>query len=338
MQTAIKAAFRGLVWPAPPPALMRNFIAVSSAGLADVEGALRQFYFPTHCDTSAQYLESIPGRTDLADHKTERLNVFRRTIAPWLCEARPLRGARILEIGCGTGASTVALAEQGAKVTAIDVDAPSLEVARTRCAAYGVEAEFLEQNAVDALSALDGHSFDFIIFFAVLEHMTLAERLSALSASWRLLGEGALLSVIEAPNRLWFFDSHTALMPFYMWLPDDLALLYASRSPRKSFSPVARRAAQGNYTEASRDEMLSFIRHGRGVSFHEFDLALGPAAQLDVVSSLESYLRRRRPLRRVRHALSQRGRYSRFIRSLQPNLHPGFYEPYLDLIIRKPSR
>ncbi len=336
MQPAIRAALRRLVRPAAPPALARNFIAVSSAGLADVEGALRRCYFPTHSDAAAQYLESSPGRTDLADHMTRRLEVFRTTIAPWLSEAHPLQGASILEIGCGTGASTVALAEQGAKVTAIDVDAPSLEVARRRCAVYGVEAEFHELNAVEALSVLQDRAFDFVIFFAVLEHMTHTERLAALAASWRMLGAGGLLSVVEAPNRLWFYDSHTSLMPFYMWLPDELAILYASRSPRKSFARVGGRAIHGDYAAASPDQMLEFVRHGRGVSFHEFDLALGPVEQLDVVSSLESYMRARRLLRRVRRACSRQGRYSRFIRSLQPNLHPGFFEPYLDLIIRKP--
>ncbi|HVW69250.1 MAG TPA: class I SAM-dependent methyltransferase [Steroidobacteraceae bacterium] len=336
MQPAIKAALRHLVRPAPPSALARNFVPVSSAGLADVEGALRRCYFPTHFDTAAQYLESGPGRTDMANHMTQRLEVFRTTIAPWFCDARSLQGASVLEIGCGIGASTVALAEQGAKVTAIDVDAPSLEVARTRCAAYGVEAEFHELNAVEAFSVLSGRSFDFIIFCAVLEHMTHAERLAALGASWRMLAGGGLLGIVEAPNRLWFFDSHTALLPFYMWLPDELAILYASRSPRKSFAPVGRRAVRDDYAAASPEEMLEFLRHGRGVSFHEFDLALGPAGQLDVVSSLESYMRGRRPLRRVRYACSRDGRYSRFLRSLQPDLHPGFYEPYLDLIIRKP--
>ncbi|MGH8323085.1 MAG: class I SAM-dependent methyltransferase, partial [Steroidobacteraceae bacterium] len=242
----------------------------------------------------------------------------------------------ILEIGCGTGASTVALADQGAVVTAIDVDGASVKVARTRCAAYGVEAEFRELNAVDAAAALRGRCFDFIIFFAVLEHMTHAERLGAMRATWRMLCDGGLWSVVEAPNRLWFFDSHTALLPFFHWLPDELAFVYASRSPRKAISDVGRKVSDEVYTAAPQDEMLSFLRHGRGVSFHEFDLALGSASELDVVSSLESYLRARRPLRRMRHALSRQGRYSRFIRSLHPQLHSGFCEPNLDLVIRKP--
>src|SRR5215471_7815958 len=40
-----------------------------------------------------------------------RLRRDRVAIIPWLDRTRPLRSSRILEVGCGRGASTVALAE-----------------------------------------------------------------------------------------------------------------------------------------------------------------------------------------------------------------------------------
>ena len=43
-----------------------------------------------------------------------------------------LKNLEILEIGCGTGSSSITLAEQGAKVLGIDVHLESLEVARLR--------------------------------------------------------------------------------------------------------------------------------------------------------------------------------------------------------------
>jgi 2-polyprenyl-3-methyl-5-hydroxy-6-metoxy-1,4-benzoquinol methylase len=131
----------------------------------------------------------------------------------------PLSGARILEIGCGTGASTVALAEQGAQVTAVDLDGSALEVARVRCDAYGVRATFIEANAVDAIQPAD-----MIVFFACLEHMTYEERIESLRKAWEVLPPHGILAVVDTPNRLWYFDGHTALTPFFNWLPHELAM------------------------------------------------------------------------------------------------------------------
>jgi 2-polyprenyl-3-methyl-5-hydroxy-6-metoxy-1,4-benzoquinol methylase len=68
---------------------------------------------------------------DLAEHLTGRLHDDRHSVVPWIDAAFSLDGADVLEIGSGTGA----LGEQGARITGIDVDAPSLKVAQARCAA-----------------------------------------------------------------------------------------------------------------------------------------------------------------------------------------------------------
>ena len=51
-----------------------------------------------------------------------------------------------------------------------------------------------------------------MIFFACLEHMTYAERLTAMRATWNGLRAGALWCSIETPNRLWWFDEHTSFL------------------------------------------------------------------------------------------------------------------------------
>jgi magnesium-protoporphyrin O-methyltransferase len=43
-----------------------------------------------------------------------------------------MRGLRVLDAGCGTGAATAAMAERGAEVVAVDISASLIEVARTR--------------------------------------------------------------------------------------------------------------------------------------------------------------------------------------------------------------
>jgi methylase of polypeptide subunit release factors len=62
----------------------------------------------------------------------------------------------------GTGSSTVALAEQGAIVTGIDIDEDALIVARDRCAAYGLKASFMPLNGRQLAGTFQARSFDLI--------------------------------------------------------------------------------------------------------------------------------------------------------------------------------
>lgn len=62
------------------------------------------------------------------------------------------------------------------------------------------------------------------------------------------------------------------------------------------------------------------------------------AAELDVVSCL--HLRQRRAgilgLKILRRRCKLRFRYEAWVAEIRPQLHRGFFQPYLDLIIRKP--
>jgi 2-polyprenyl-3-methyl-5-hydroxy-6-metoxy-1,4-benzoquinol methylase len=331
IRTDVRKVLKAIINPRPPRELTRNFRSPAADRLEPLEDALRKKYFtrPIWGDAgvSAGYLDTEIGRSDLADHMQGRLEHFRTLFIPWLNQARPLRGARILEIGCGTGSSTVALAEQGAVVTAIDLDESSLEVAKTRLRAYELDADLQIANATETADRFSSSEFDFIIFFAALEHMTHAERMQAMSVTWRMLRSGGLWALTETPNRLWYFDSHTSWLPFFMWLPDELAFAYSRYSPRQPLS-LAFRA----YSEP---QMLSFLRHGRGVSFHEFEFTLGPVETLNVISSLEGYLQQRSWRRYIAQRLRRETRYKSFIRRLCPKVHDGFFDLNLDLIVRK---
>lgn len=317
-----------------PSHLSKRFTELSSSAAESIVQSLQQHYFPRQIwgevsHSTEQWIATPEGREDLQDHLERRLSSFRSKIIPWLDVARPLLGARILEIGCGTGASTVALAEQGAKVTAIDIDEPSLRVAKQRCAAHNVQCELVQANGAAAKTFLEREPYDFVIFFACLEHMTHAERIQSMRDTWQALPEGALWCVIETPNRLWYFDDHTSRLPFFNWLPDDLAFAYSRFSPREPF--------RSSYREHSADTLESFLRHGRGVSFHEFDLAIGDSSTLEVVSSLPLWSKKRGllGLRELARRYKRRSRLERMLASYRPDIHLGFFQPFLDLIIRK---
>lgn len=299
------------VRPLPMPAHLRANHAhlVDGAGF---EASLKRHYFNDDQDWFAH----PEGAYDLQDHLSGRMNRAREQIVPWVSEQVALAGKRVLEIGCGTGSSTVAFVEQKALVTAYDLDEKSVVVARDRLAAHGLEADVRLQATQP-----DGQ-FDVILMYAVLEHMTLAERLGAIREAWDKLPAGGLLVVVETPNRLWYYDDHTAMTNFFLWLPDDLALLYAKRTPRPRYVDVT--------------DPIDFVRWGRGVSFHDFEIALDlPCAELPVIGALTPWLRRQTRTHRLGLNDLDR-RWERTLKEIHPAMHEGFTTTYLDLILRKP--
>lgn len=111
---------------AVPQHLLRKQRPLDDRSLATVERSLRENYH-TGWRSEASYSKEAYEK-DLRDHLTGRLSIDRRLVVPWLDDVCSLIGQRILEIGCGTGSSTLALAEQGAKVVGIDIDAGALSL------------------------------------------------------------------------------------------------------------------------------------------------------------------------------------------------------------------
>jgi S-adenosylmethionine-dependent methyltransferase len=224
----------------------------------------------------------------------------------------------------------VALAEQGATVTGIDLDDPALNVARQRAGIYGLSDKITLQyaNAMELDKVYKEGQFDVAIFFASIEHMTHHERIASLKAAWKVLKTGGVLCILGTPNRLWFYDVHTAFLPFNMWLPDDLAFAHSSFSPRENYKEFSKR----DYKESE----IEFLRWGRGVSYHELEVAIKPATQLEVIGDLHSFQRPKTWLQGLSYRRSDDYLYKRILANNGPkNLAPGFYEYYLDIAIRK---
>ncbi|MBN1930412.1 MAG: class I SAM-dependent methyltransferase [Desulfobacterales bacterium] len=304
---------------------MKNkFRSLDNAGKELLVSSLMKNHF---LNTPKAYFETYEGQRDYQSHLLSRLDSYREKYISWLDNAKALDGSKILEIGCGSGCSTVALAEQGAQVTAIDINENSLKTAIDRCKAYKLDVSIQKANAIDAVKMYSKQQFDFILFFAVLEHMTINERKIVMKATWDMLPEGGLWVISNTPNRLWYYDSHSSLLPFFHWLPDDIAFLYGVNSPldyyRRLLSPG---------DDNAREE---FIREGRGVSFHEFDLFMAPLDSLKIISCLPLYLRKKNILRDLIWRLMTEYKYESFLAKVGPHIHKGFYQPYLELIIQK---
>ncbi|GAA3641606.1 class I SAM-dependent methyltransferase [Flavivirga jejuensis] len=315
----MKTLVKKLMYSAPKK-MQKNHLTFSEKQVEELKNSLESNYLDRG-DTKSRLTKQEYDRA-LNGQLFERLAYNRNRIAPWLNSIKGLKGANILEIGCGTGISTLALSEQGANVTGIDVDEGALNVAKDRMKMAGFDTELHLMNADEIKENFKTKKFDFIIYYAVLEHMTIKERLSSLKQAWDILPEGSFLSVIETPNRLWYYDSHTAAMPFYDWLPDELAFYYSKFSDRKNF--------KDSYRELNDDNMMKFLRWGRGASYHEFEIAIAPLKDLNVVGSLMQF---------EKTTLFKAGikgmRHIKFLKSLNKNLHSGFCYPYLDIVLKK---
>ncbi|VTR78932.1 class I SAM-dependent methyltransferase [Cellulomonas hominis] len=88
-------------------------------------------------------------------------------------DGRLRAGARVADIGCGEGWSSVglALAHEEVEVTGIDVDAPSVEAARRHAAALGVEdrVRFVASDA--AAVEAGGERYDLVTAFECVHDM-----------------------------------------------------------------------------------------------------------------------------------------------------------------------
>ena len=81
-----------------------------------------------------------------------------------------LRGARVLDVGCGAGLLSEALAREGAQVTAIDLAPDLIKIAKLHRLESGVEVEY-RLAPVETLAEEMPASFDAIVCMEMLEHV-----------------------------------------------------------------------------------------------------------------------------------------------------------------------
>ena len=195
-------------------------------------------------------------------------------LIPWIEQTLPLAGKTVLEYGCGNAAVSCAFAERAQTVIGVDIDAGWIELGNEEIRQRrldNVELELHPAETIREAVAERRGQIDVFLLYAVLEHLTLQERLAVLRLARDVVASDGAIVVCETPNRLTYFDHHTAQMPFFHLLPDELALDYYPWSEREDFKAGIAAAA-----EEGRDAALeAIVRWGRGVSFHDFEVVLG---------------------------------------------------------------
>lgn len=98
------------------------------------------------------------------------LNPVRLDYVKQRLPAPGLHGQRVLDVGCGGGLLSEALARAGAQVTAIDLAPELVKVARLHGLESGVKVDY-QVKAVEALAEERPGSFDAITCMEMLEHV-----------------------------------------------------------------------------------------------------------------------------------------------------------------------
>lgn len=305
---------------------LERFRVTDPGILAELERRYVEDYYTPH---DAAFLKTEAGRRDIEANVTRRYEQSLFNLLPWIQRVFDLRGRDVLEIGCGTGSSTAALARVAGRVYACDLKDRALAVARARMDLLGMSNVAIVLEGAPAVLARAATEFaplvDAVVLAAVLEHQTIPERLDTLREAWAMLRDGGVLVVYETPSRLNYMDSHTADLPFFHMLGDEIAVRYAHRSPRASFREPMAAALRRSWKEAR--EFLR--RHGVGASHHEFELAL-PADGVAILA--DGY----EPEMLALWGVSYEERLLQsFARRHRLGLHPAFLRHTLCLILQK---
>lgn len=88
----------------------------------------------------------------------------------WINARAPLRGKRVLDIGCGGGILSESMAVKGADVTGIDLSEKALKVADLHSLETGVQVRY-ELISAEDMAAREPASFDVVTCMEMLEHV-----------------------------------------------------------------------------------------------------------------------------------------------------------------------
>ncbi|MFC6632060.1 bifunctional 2-polyprenyl-6-hydroxyphenol methylase/3-demethylubiquinol 3-O-methyltransferase UbiG [Microbulbifer taiwanensis] len=124
--------------------------------------------------------------------------------ANYIDQRAPVAGRKLLDVGCGGGILTEAMAQRGAEVTGIDMGEAPLNVAKLHALESGVNVDY-RRMPVEKLAREQPASFDIVTCLEMLEHVP--DPASAIRACAALVKPGGQLffSTINRTAKGWLF-------------------------------------------------------------------------------------------------------------------------------------
>jgi 2-polyprenyl-6-hydroxyphenyl methylase / 3-demethylubiquinone-9 3-methyltransferase len=89
----------------------------------------------------------------------------------WIDERVPVKGKRVLDVGCGGGILADAMARKGADVLGIDLATKALKVAQLHALEAQTTGVNYREISAEALAAEEPESFDVVTCMEMLEHV-----------------------------------------------------------------------------------------------------------------------------------------------------------------------
>lgn len=122
----------------------------------------------------------------------------------FITETITVDSPRILDVGCGGGILSEALAKAGAQVTGIDLSKASIDAARRHALQEGLSIEYQVISAEEIAQAQPG-SFDVVTCMEMLEHVPEPEKIVAACAQALRPGGLAFFSSINRTPKAFLF-------------------------------------------------------------------------------------------------------------------------------------
>jgi len=165
-------------------------------------------------------LESTPDRYDLGIRmlSRDRIDEVYERIATLV--AAP--GKRILDIGCGTGALSLACAARGAAVTGIDINAGMLEVARSKPVPGQGSVAFLELGAAEIGDRFAETSLDAVVACLTMSELSPQEQSYVLRLAHAHLVPGGMIAIADETLP----QSSLSRLAHWLWRLPLVALTY----------------------------------------------------------------------------------------------------------------
>ena len=176
---------------------------------------LQQYYARYYHDTLGlpDWRARAAGRQREEEVEAVRIQTVADTVG------RPLRGMRVLNVGCGTGGFNVAVEHAGAESYGLDANPDAIRICNLRCA-LGAGGRYVVA-AAESLPFRDA-SFDLVYCLSTLEHVADVE--ATVSEMVRVARPGGSI-LLYAPNGWALYENHYKIF----WpprCPKPLARIY----------------------------------------------------------------------------------------------------------------